>query len=619
MDLFNLFAKISLDSSEYDKGIENAKSSGSGLANTLKSGLASAGSLAATGIGAVVGAATAAGAALLSLEESTEEYRIAQGKLNTAFEAAGMSAEAAKTAYNGFYTILGDTDTATEASQLLAKLATSEEDLSKWTNIAAGVYGTFGDSLPVESMIEAANETAKVGTVTGTLADALNWAGISEDEFNAKLAEAGSEAERNQLIMDTLSATYSDASDAFYRNNEALVSAREAQAMLDESLASLGQTVSNVKTNLISEFLPSLAQVAEGLVGMLSGTEGAEEQFSTAIGGLINTAVEKLPEFLNFGVQILTSIINGIVQNIPALLAAVPTVVTALIQAIQQLFPTILETGGRVLEQVATGIVNYIPQLVGKLPDVILAIINFLSENFPTILQKGTELLINLATGIINEIPNLVDKLPQIITAITGFIANNLPLIATAGINLLVSLIGGILGAIPDLVAALPEIITAIVEGIAAQMESVVEAGINIVEGLWEGITSMGSWIKEKVSGFVGGIIDSAKETLGINSPSKVFSEMGEYSAEGYGVGWSKRFSAIKKDIANSLGAMSVDYNKSALGTYGRNMTGVLMAGQQQQQGGEMVVRLELDGNILADLLLNPFQKTVKQRGVSLA
>src|SRR5699024_3095926 len=155
------------------------------------------------------------------------------------------------------------------------------------------VYGTFGDSLPIESLIEASNETAKVGTVTGTLADALNWAGISEDDFNAKLAECSTESERNQLIMDTLSATYDDAADAFYENNEALVEARENQARLDEVMGNLGQTVSNVKNAILSDFLPSIADVGDALNDMLNGVEGADEAFGEAVSAFVKNAVDR--------------------------------------------------------------------------------------------------------------------------------------------------------------------------------------------------------------------------------------------------------------------------------------------------------------------------------------
>ena len=151
-------------------------------------------SFAKTAVGVGVAGATALTTAFIALDSATEEYRVAMGKLNTAFDAAGFSAESARKSYRNFYAILGDTDTATEASQLLAKLAENEQDVSTWTRIAAGVSGTFGDSLPIEGLIEAANETAKVGQVTGVLADALNWAGIMEDDFNEKLEACGSES-----------------------------------------------------------------------------------------------------------------------------------------------------------------------------------------------------------------------------------------------------------------------------------------------------------------------------------------------------------------------------------------------------------------------------------------
>nr|DAW68215.1 MAG TPA: minor tail protein [Caudoviricetes sp.] len=207
------------------------------------------------------------GAAVLATVPATEEYRVAQGKLNTAYEAAGYSAETAATAYNEFYKILGDTDTATEASQLLAKLVTNEEDVTEWTKIAAGVFGTFGDSLPVEGLIEASNETAKVGTVTGVLADALNWAGISEDDFNTRLSECSTEAERNKLIMDTLSGTYSGAADSFYENNAALMDSREASAAMQDAMAELATSIAPVvtmATQLAATFLNWFNSLSNG-------------------------------------------------------------------------------------------------------------------------------------------------------------------------------------------------------------------------------------------------------------------------------------------------------------------------------------------------------------------
>ena len=189
-------------------------------------------------------------AAFVALDGATEEYRVAQGKLNAGFQTARFSADVARKSYRNFYAILGDTDTATEASQLLANMAKNEEEVTKWTRIAAGVHGTFGDSLPIEGLVESANETARTGKVTGVFADALNWVGIMEDDFNAKLEQTTDVSKRNRLIMDTLSTTYDKAADSFYANNQQVINARRNHATLDETLAKVGDTSSKVKNQL---------------------------------------------------------------------------------------------------------------------------------------------------------------------------------------------------------------------------------------------------------------------------------------------------------------------------------------------------------------------------------
>lgn len=280
--------------------------------------------------GAAVGGLAAA---FVALDGATEEYRVAQGKLNTAFDAAGFSADAARKSYRNFYAILGDTDTAAEASQLLAKLAQNERDVGTWTRIAAGVSGTFGDSLPIEGLIEAANETAKVGQVTGTLADALNWGALAgekfgvalkadtkankdwnkavseaesaEDYFNLALQDCSSEAERNKLIMDALSRGYEGAAEAFYQNNRQVVDARRNQATLSEITAKLGDASATAKNKLwemlgaqadgsirAGSALEWLTEKAAAFSGWVAGLDmdGLAAQFDQRFAGAIERA-----------------------------------------------------------------------------------------------------------------------------------------------------------------------------------------------------------------------------------------------------------------------------------------------------------------------------------------
>lgn len=654
MELFDLMVKISVDTDDFDDAVKDARKSADKLGDELGDDLPKAtkdaskglneaaeatekmsdgftvakgvlSDLISTGIQSAISAVGNLASSIWNLDESTEEYRRAQGRLNTAFETAGYSAETAQEAYNAFYGILGNTDTATEASQLLAQLADSAEDVSVWTNIAAGVSGTFGDSLPIESLIEAANETANVGTVTGVLADALNWVGISEDEFNEKLAACSSESERNQLIMQTLAAQYDDASDAFYRNNEALVASRNAQAQMDAVLAQLGLTVSTVKNNLISEFLPAIANVATAFNGMLTGVEGADEQFAVAISNFVSTAVGRLPEFMSFGVQIISSIASGLIQAIPTLVSSIPQIISQIGSALMALAPQVMEMGGQILTQLANGIITYVPQMVAQLPTIISEFINFISGQLPTILEQGTQLLNEFVNGIIGAIPTLVSNLPQVITSFVDFIASNLPTIIQSGIDILTNLIEGIIGAIPQLIAALPQIIEAIVSGIGSLLGSILDVGKNIVEGLWNGIKNAASWLVDKITGWFNGVVDGVKRFLGIASPSKLFEdEIGINMALGVGEGWEKEFDDVRGQIEDGLkfDSAAIDMDASAVGrAFGAGEAGAFGGGAY----AGTTININIDGarysdeNALAEAIAERMEIMTNRRGAVFA
>lgn len=534
-----------------DVGGASEKASGG-----LSSMTVAMGNLISSGIQAAASAVADLVSSLWNLDESTEEYRVAQGKLNTAFEAAGSNANMAAYAYGEFYKILGDTDTATEASQLLSKLTTDGEDIAYWTHIAAGVFGEFGDSLPIEGLIEASNETAKTAQVTGVLADALNWVGISEDAVNEKLASMSDATERADYLMNLLMDTYDGSADAFWKNNEALTASREAQTKWMDTLSKLGTTVQTVKTNLISEFLPSIASVANAFNGMLTGTEGADEQFATAVGDLVNTAVSKLPEFLSMGVQIITALASGIVQSIPTVVASIPQIVTNIGAALAELFPQIIDMGVQLLDQLTSGIESGLPDMVSRIPQIITEFLDYLTGELPTILEKGVEILNNLVDGIIESIPDMVAALPEVITAFTQFIAENFPKIIKSGGEIIGNLIMGILGAIPEILINLPSVISAMIDALKEGYKQFQNIGKYLLEGLWEGISSKISWLADKVRNVVSTVVDAAKDFLGINSPSKVFADMGENMALGLGEGFAGEMRGVQRQIDRSMAGL---------------------------------------------------------------
>ena len=244
---------------------------------------AAKGSLIASAIEGIWNTVKSTASAIWNLDESTEDFRVAMGKLNTAFQTVGYSSEAAKGTFTEFYKILGDVDTATEASQLLARLSTNQQELSRWTTIAAGVNGTFGDSLPIEGLIEASNETAKVGQVTGVLADALNWVGISEDDFNIKLSQCADTQERTALITDTLAGKYNDAASAMYENNAAVIAARESQLRLQSAQAKVGEQTSRLKTALSTILAPAMQDILGLTEKLVAGAANLTEKWARVV------------------------------------------------------------------------------------------------------------------------------------------------------------------------------------------------------------------------------------------------------------------------------------------------------------------------------------------------
>ena len=215
------------------------------------------------GISALIGKCADAVSNLYDLAESTREYREDMGKLETAWESANKSTELATETYKQFYGVLGEEDRSVEAVNHLAKFVDTEADLTKWTNIAAGVWGTFGDSLPIEGLTEASNETAKVSKVTGVLADALNWAGISEDAMNEKLESLSTEQERSALITEVLNSLYEDAAEKYRENNASIIEARNANSDYMDSLAQLGERMEPVTTAVQEGFTQILNKVLE--------------------------------------------------------------------------------------------------------------------------------------------------------------------------------------------------------------------------------------------------------------------------------------------------------------------------------------------------------------------
>ena len=515
---------------------------------------------------AAMGAAiAAAGAAFFGLAEETREARENMGKLETSFTTAGHSAEDAKNTYTELYGVLGDDGQATEAAAHLAKLTTNEKELSDWTNICTGVYATFGDSLPIEGLTEAANETAKTGSITGNLADALNWAGVSEDDFQASLDACTSEQERQALITSTLNGLYSEAADKYREVNGDIIDAQKATANLNSAMAALGAIAEPIITKLkqlaaelLQEITPFVELIGKGLTGALSGAESAAEDFTDGLLGMVTFAIEKLtemlPTFLEFAVKMIANIATGIAQSLPTLVPSLVQLVTDIVQVLIDNIPLLIDAALQLVTGLAEGIINAIPVLVAALPQLITSLIDGLLSAIPQIIQAGIDLLTALITALPEIITTIVEAIPQIIEGIITALTENIPLIIQAGVQLFVALIQNLPTIIVEIVKAVPQIVSGIVQAFASLGGEMINAGANLLHGLWEGISGAASWLWEKVSGWASSLVSGIKDFFGIHSPSTVFAEIGGNMADGVGVGFTDNMGGVEGDMTAAMG-----------------------------------------------------------------
>lgn len=298
---------------------------------------------------------------------------------------------------------------------------------------------------------------------------------------------------------------------------------------------------------LITEFASRMEFVMEQLAdGNISTAMGA---FQLAIKNLVGGLVEHLPAIMEFGIDLILKIIEGILSALPVLVSAGLTIVFSLAEKLISMLPTILEVGIDILLAVVDGLAQALPELIPMAINMIITLVMSLLEQLPEIIDTGIELLFALIDGILNALPDLIQAVPEIIIAIVDTIVEKLPDILEAGGEILTELVVGIIENLPELIAAVPEIITAIVEGLAELAPQLLEAGKNIIEGLWAGIQDAWAGFKRNIMNLFPDLPGWVQDLLGISSPSKVFAEIGKDLNRGLALGIEQTIELPEKEL----------------------------------------------------------------------
>ena len=308
-----------LNTSDFESEMRDAADATEDMNDSMLSmGDIVSGNLIADGLGRLVDSLSAA-------VEETKEYRKIMASLEVSSEQAGYSASQTAETYKQLYGVLADDQTAATTTANLQALGLAQSDLNTITDATIGAWARYGDSIPIDSLSEAINETIKTGTVTGTFADVLNWAGTSEDEFNKSLQKTNNTTERANLVLKELSRQGLDkVGKAWKENNKSLVKANEATADQQEALAELAEVAE-----------PVLTEITELATKFINFIVDNKEIVITAIAGIgAGFAAWKVTEIINGATTAMQAFNAAIKANPVGLIVTAAAAATGVIAAV---------------------------------------------------------------------------------------------------------------------------------------------------------------------------------------------------------------------------------------------------------------------------------------------
>lgn len=603
MNVFDLAATLTLDSSEYDNKLGVSRDKTKSFSDKLGKGLKTASKVGAVAIASVGATAVASGkkiwnmandTALLgdSIDKNSQKVGISAGnyqKWNYVFERSGANIDGLQVGMKKLSGVITNADKGSKSAQKsLQAVGLSVEDLNNKSQDEQ--LELVVSSL--QKMEKGAGRTAAANALLGRasvdMAAVLN---MTADETNALKKEA----EDYGMVM----------------SDEAV----SASAGFEDSLTKLSGTAKGLKNRLAGELLPGLTSVIDGFSSLIAGSDGAEKQLSNGFSQVIKSLTSAIPKVIEVlgtltksliaeAPTVFQSLIDGVTELLPELIPLVGQTIGTLLNALIEDIPNIVESLFSVLLQLADGIIEMLPDMIPKVIEMVMDLVQMIIDNAPAMIEAALQLIVALVEGFTSEesINKLIDGVVSIVDGIVKMITEDdmLIKIIRAGVKLFVSLveklpyiIEKITDAIPKIIDSiitlltdtdtileigkagitifvaliknLPQILVKIAEGagkiigkilsvIGAGVGKMVEIGGNLLKGLWEGIKNFSSWLWEKISGFFSGIWEGILNFFGIHSPSTLMRDkVGKMLALGLGLGFEDEMPKVIKGMQNAL------------------------------------------------------------------
>lgn len=253
------------------------------------------------------------------------------------------------------------------------------------------------------------------------------------------------------------------------------------------------ETATSVGTTVLSGFMSSITSVVgialkliapAAIIGVvLAGFGLAMDQFGTQINSFIQDVAVKGP-------QVISGFADGIISNLPRLIALGSEMVTNLLNAIAANIPTILSKGTELITTLIQGVSNALPQMIPAALNVVTALLNGIISNAPKLLMAGMNLLLSLVNGIVQNLPLIMQSAQSVIMNFVTMIVSYLPQIITIGFQILMSLINGIMQMLPALIPVAVQAIVTLINGFVSMLPMIIQMALTLVQTLLEGLVA---------------------------------------------------------------------------------------------------------------------------------
>lgn len=497
MDLFDLVAKITLDSSEYEEGLNRSEKSASSFGKRLKGALKTGGAA----IGAITVATGAMTTALVNATGNVAEYGDNIDKMS---QKLGISSDA----YQEWDAVLQHSGSSIDA------MSRGMVTLQKNAVDNAEAFEALGISQ--EQLATMSTEELFSATITGLQE---MGEGAERTALASKLL-GGSAKELGPLLNTSAEDTAAMKNRVHELGGVMSKEAVKAAAKYQDSLQDLKTAFSGLSRGLLTDFMPSITTVMDGLTEIFSGnTEGGLAIISEGIDNFAETLTEKLPEFGSVALGIIEAIGTALIENIPTLASAAISLVVDLVGFLIDNLPMLVDVALQIILTLADALTQNLPTLIPAVVEVILTIVDKLTEPdmLGQLVDAAIQLIIALAEGLIAALPKLIEKAPEIVINLVTAIIQNAPKLLEAAGELIATLILGIGNVLGDVVEKGKEIIDSVKEGISKKIEEAKQWGKDLIDNFIQGIKDKASDLWKEVENIANGV----KNFLGFSEPKK--------------------------------------------------------------------------------------------------